>query len=138
MNLTEPEIDTLIKYLPEDKIPNILNFQVLIGYICDKYSITEYDLNCSSRKTEITKARFYLVILAIKIFAPYTFEDNVIKGIKTKTAHGIAKMLSIAIGKHYTAPRYYLNKCKDFLQTGQMDIEEINILELEALNKMEL
>lgn len=138
MKLTETEIDTLVKYLPEDKITNILNFKILIDFICNKYNIIDNQLSSDKRNHEITKARFYLVILTIKIFDPYIFEDNVMKGIRTKISNGISNMLSIAFNKNHTIPRYYLNKSKDFLETHQIEIKDINKMELEILNLMKL
>ena len=137
MKLTETEIEILIKYLPEDKINDILNFQKIIDYVCEKFNLTEDQLSSSARSGVLPYVRMILVALSIKIFDPYKFEDNVFKPFKSKISNGISGMISIAVKKSYTMPRYYLTKLREYLETKQLDIKILETMEREILNRFE-
>ena len=136
MILQEKEIKILNKYLPENKIDDILNFQRLIDFICEKFKLTEEELSSKRRDSHVATARIMLVILTVKIYKPKYFEENGSKSIY-KLPNGIGKILSIAINKNHTVPGYYYTKMRQYLETNQIDIEYIKSLEVEVLNKFE-
>lgn len=136
MSLTSKELEIVNKYLSEDKINDILNFQRIINFICDKFNVTEDMLSSKSRKRQITNARMYLVALTIKIFKPKFYEKNGSMK-KERLPVGYAKMISIAINKSHMTPSYYYKTIKQYLEIGQIDIDYINKLEVEILQRFE-
>jgi hypothetical protein len=137
MRLTAKELKIVNKYLPEDKINDILNYQKIINYVCENCNIDEKTIASNRQDERVTNARLLLVALTIKIFQPKYYEQNIILTKRKRLINGTSEMISKTINKSIKTTGYYFNKFKDYLTTNQIDHKMIDKMEIEILKTFE-